>query len=191
MNMRYCKSWFWGRRMTNNPISEIEAQKRHARRQEYTVAIGGFEQPTAIVEVVRDFVPVTFFDSLLRSVLTFHFEELEPNRLHLTMAVRRRFCAATPEMLERLRTGRADPKHPWGQFLAEIDQVLDGRTITFKPNGDTYYRSSRHGDSRILQLPGPKWDFYANSEPYPEFGCYEHLLKRDRDLPWGPGLDGP
>lgn len=181
--------------MTNNPMTEAEARKRHAKRQEYlhsyTVAIGGFEQPSAIVEVFKTAIAVTFLDTLMRRELDYVFHEKESNTLHLSMAVRRTFCEATPELVQRMQEGRKNPDQPWAQFLAEVDQVLDGRTITFKPNGDTYYRASRHRDARILQIPGPKWDFHAHCEPYPEFGNYDHLLKRERDLPWGPGLDGP
>jgi hypothetical protein len=70
-----------------------------------------------------------------------------------------------------------------------VDQVLDGRTVVFKEDGSTIYRAGRHGDARQLVQPGPSRDVSKHWEPYPEFGEYEHLLKRDRDIPWGPGLD--
>jgi hypothetical protein len=92
-------------------------------------------------------------------------------------------------MVARLEAGRENPDQPWGQFLAEVDQVLDGRTVVFKEDGSTIYRAGRHGDARQLVQPGPPWDVSKHWEPYPEFGEYEHLLKRDRDIPWGPGLD--
>jgi hypothetical protein len=177
--------------MTNNPLTEAQARKRHERREEYTVAIGGFDAPTAIIEVVNRMVAVTFFDALLRRALDYEFSEVEPGCLRLVMAVRRRYCEATPDLLARLREGRKDPKHDWGQFLADIDRVLDGRSVHFRPEGTTVQSAGRHGDARDLIQPGPPYDPDAHWEPYPDFGEYGHLLRRDRDIPWGPGLDGP
>lgn len=190
-HMQYCETWFWAERSPTKPLTAAQARKRHENRQKYAVVVGGFAAPIAVIQLINDFVPVTFFDLLLRCVLDFHFEEMEPGKLRLTMATRRVHCEATPAMAQRLQEGRKHPDQPWGQFLADIDRVIDGRTITFKPDGSTYYRASRHGDSRILRIPGPYFDASGQTEPYPEFGHYEHLLKRERGLPWGPGLDWP
>jgi hypothetical protein len=189
--LRFCKSWFWQERMTNNPITESEARKRHAEREEYTVAIGGFEKPNAMVEVVNRMVAVTFFDTLLRREFDYTFQEKEPNRLFLSMAVRRQYCPATPAMITRMEAGRKNPDQPWGQFLADVDHVLDGRAVIFKENGTTFHSAGRHGDARQVRQPGPSWDVSKHWEPYPEFDDYEYLLRRDREIPWGPGLDGP
>ncbi|HPO17221.1 MAG TPA: hypothetical protein PLI09_27555 [Candidatus Hydrogenedentes bacterium] len=184
----YCDSWFWKRRKSVDDLSEAEACQRHKKRKEYTAVLGGFEHPSIVVEVVNRMVAVTYLDRLLRMERTLKFQEKKPEHLFLTMAIRRRYCEATAEMIARLESGRKDPGHPWGQFLADADRVLDGRTIVFNEDGSTLYRASKHGDSRQLVQPGPQCDVTANWEPYPEFGHYDHLLKQ-RDLPWGPGLD--
>jgi hypothetical protein len=170
-------------------LTESEAQKRHEKREEYTVAIGDFEKPDSIVEVVNRMVAVTFLDEMLRMKHTLKFQEKDTHRLFLAMATCRKYCAATPAMVARLEAGRKNHDQPWGQFLAEVDQVLDGRTVVFKEDGATIQRASRHGDARQLVQPGPQWDVSTHWEPYPKFGEYDHLLKRDRDIPWGPGID--
>lgn len=187
-NKDYCKSWFWGRRMTNNPMSEVEARARHAKREEYTVAIGGFENPSVMVEVVDRMVAVTFFDELLRRPLDYTFQEKEPNRLFMTMAVRRRYCPATDAMVARMMAGRKTPDQPWAQFLADSDRVIEGTSLAFKMDNSVLKQYEHFAAPYDFQESRFQWDTSVLWEPYPEFGCYEHLLKR-RSLPWGPGLD--
>lgn len=184
LNLSYCESWFWANRSATPVLTEKAAKKRHEKRQHYSVAVDGFDAPTAIIEVVNDFVPVTFLDRLLRSVLTLHFEEQNPQRLLLTMATRRIFCDATEEMVEKMQAGRQNPSQPWAQYLGYLDTVKNGTTLIFKPDGSTIRRMSRHGDSSILIEPGPRYDPSHHWEDYPEFGQYDHLLKKDRHLPW-------
>lgn len=183
-----CDSWFSSDRCPTEPLSAAAAWRRHEHRDSYTVVVGGFEEPKVLVDVINDFLAITFLDLLLRMRLTLHFEEMEPHRLFLTMASRRIFRPATPEMVARLQSGRKDPKHQWGQFLAEADRVLDGRTTIYKTDGTTFFRASRHGDSRIFEQPGPVVDVSGHWETYPEFGHYDHLLREDRPLLWGPGI---
>lgn len=189
--LEYCKSWFWGHRMTNNPITAKEARKRHDKRAEYTVLVGGAEHPLVVILLVKTLVAISFPDKLLRGQLEYHYSEKEPGRLLLSMAVRRVYCPATPEMIARMEAGRQHPDQPWSQFLADADRVLDGRSVKFSGDGKTFYGASRHGDARRLDLPGPIVDMSSQWEPYPEFGQYEHLLKRDRGVVWGPGVAGP
>lgn len=187
----YCKSWFWADRMTNNPISEAEARRRHERRELYTVAVGGFDHPSAVIEMFRAALAVTFLDRLQRRGLDYEFHELKPLRLFLSMAVRRVYCPATGEMVARMEAGRKQPDQPWAQFLADADRVLDGRSVKFDVDGATFYGASRHGDARKLVMSGPRWDVSGFWLPYPEFGQYDHLLEARPEIPWGPGLDGP
>jgi len=134
---------------------------------------------------------ITFLDRLQRRRLDYEFHELKPLRLFLVMAVRRVYCPATEEMVARMAEGRNQPRYPWGQFLAEIDTVLDGRSVKFNTDGSTFYGASRHGDARKLVMPGPRWDVSGFWLPYPEFGQYDHLLEARPEIPWGQGLDGP
>lgn len=175
--------------MTNNPITAKEARKRHDKREEYTVAIGGLDRPSAVVLLARGLVAVGFPDQLLREEVDYQFSEVEPGRLFLEMAIIRRRCPATPELISRMEEGRKHPDQPWSQFLAGIDQVLDGRSVKFNLDGSTFYGASRHGDARRLDLKGPTIDISKHWEAYPEFGHYDHLLKKDRGIVWGPGLD--
>ena len=189
--LSFCVSWFWTKRKTNNPISEPEARRRHEKREEYTVVVGGFEHPSAVILLARGLVAIKHPDALLREPLVYHYEELTPGRLFLAMAIRRVYCPATGEMVARLEEGRKQPRYPWGQFLAEIDRVLDGRSVKLDLDGSTFYGASRHGDARKLAMPGPRLDVSGFWLPYPEFGQYDHLLEASPEIPWGPGLDGP
>lgn len=186
--MEYCDSWFWSDRSPTDILTEAEARARHAKREEYTAVLGGFEHPLFVVEVVNDFVPVSFFDAMFRSTLVYHFEEIEPGRLFMTMAVRRRYCPATDAMVARMMAGRKTPDQPWAQFLADSDRVIEGTSLAFKMDNSVLKQYEHFAAPYDFQESRFQWDTSVLWEPYPEFGCYEHLLKR-RSLPWGPGLD--
>lgn len=182
--MEYCKSWFWADRMTNNPMSEAEARERHEKREEYTVLIGGFDAPIAAIDVVNDFIPVNFFDRLLRRRLSYHFEEKTPGQLRLTMATRRKYCEATDAMVARMREGRERRDQPWCQFLADVGKVIEGTSLYIDPAGTSrrvYEHFAEPYELTDTRLQAP---LILVREPYPEFGHYEHLLREDRGLPW-------
>ena len=184
----YCISWFWRRRKTNNPISKDEARRRHEKREEYSVAIGGFEKPSIIVEVVNHMVAVTFLDTMLRMVQTFKFQEKEPNRLFLTMAIYSTYCEATEATVTRMEAGRKQPDQPWAQFLADADRVIEGTSLVFEADNSVLKQYERFADPYDFREAKFHWETISLWEPYPKFGHYDHLLK-PRDLPWGPGLD--
>jgi hypothetical protein len=182
--LEYCKSWFWADRSTSNAMTESAARLRHEKREEYTVAVGGFERPTAIIGVVRDFIPVSFLDPLLRRCLDMHFEEMEPGKLFLTMATKRTYAEATSEQVARLHTGRADPNHQWGQFLAGIDRVIEGTSLIFKHDGKLVRQYEHFAAPYRYEETESHSSLINHWEAYPSFGKYEHLLREDRNLPW-------
>ena len=181
----YCKSWFWADRMTNNPISEVEARRRHEKREEYTVVVGGFECPSAVILLARGLVAIKHPDVLLRQPLVYHYEELTPNRLFLAMVIRRVYCPATEEMVAHLDEGRKQPRYPWGQFLAEIDTVIEGTSLIFEPDGSVLKQYEHFANPYKYRDARFSWNTDSLWIPYPEFGEYDHLLEARPELPWG------
>lgn len=188
IGVSYCVSWFWAKRKTNNPISEVEARRRHEKREEYTVVVGGFENPSAVILLARGLVAIKHPDVLLRQPLVYHYEELAPNRLFLAMAIRRVYCPATGEMVARLAEGRNQPRYPWGQFLAEIDTVIEGTSLIFEPDGSVLKQYEHFTDPYDYRDARFSWNTDGLWAPYPEFGEYDHLLALHPPLPWEPGL---
>jgi len=184
----YCVSWFWVKRKTNNPISEAEARRRHEKRMEYTVVVGGFDRPERILLLARGMVAVYHPDVLIREELEYGFSERKPGRLFLAMAIRRVYCPATEEMVARMEAGRKQPDQPWAQFLAGVDTVTEGSSLIFEPDGSVLKKYEHflypyeYRDARF------SWNTDGLWAPYPEFGEYDHLLALHLPLPWDPGL---
>lgn len=187
----YCIDWFWKRRTAHEPVSEAEARRRHEKREEYTVVVGGFEHPSAVILLARGMVAVYHPDVLIREELEYGFSERNPGRLFLAMAIRRVYCPATGEMVARLEEGRKQPRYPWGQFLAEIDTVIEGTSLTFESDGSVLKQYEHFSDPYKYRDTRFSWNTDSLWLPYPEFGQYDHLLEASPELPWGPGLDGP
>jgi len=185
----YCDSWFWKKRKPVEVLTASEARKRHGKREQYTVVLGGFEKPSEIILLAKGLVAVTFPDALIRRALAYHFEEEETGQCFLAMAIRRQYCPATPAMVTRLEAGRKNPDQPWGQFLAEVDKVIEGTSVTFQVDDSALRIQEHFAEPYSLEKAPLQCDVSKHWEPYPEFGQYDRLLKRDRDVPWGPGID--
>ena len=181
----FCKSWFEANRSATRVLSEADAQVRHQKRQQYTVAMGGFDAPEAIIIVVGTFVPVMFMDVLLREHLEYHFQELKTGSLFLSMAIKRVYCPATEEMVAKMQAGRvAKPTQRWAQYIADIDKVIEGTSLIFKPDGRAVRQYEHFAEPYRFEETEFKADVANHWEEFPEFGQYEHLLKKDRGLPW-------
>lgn len=184
-SLGFCKSWFGANRSPTQVLSEVEARTRHKGRKEYTVAVGGFDAPEVIVIVVGTFVPVMFLDVLLREHLEYHFQELKTGSLFLSMATKRVYCPATDEMVAKMQAGRvASPIHPWLQYIADIDKVIEGTSLIFRPDGRAARQYEHFAEPYHFEETEFKADVANHWEKFPEFGQYDQLLKKDRGLPW-------
>jgi len=153
-NYFYCKSWFWAKKRPTEMWTEDQARKAHNDRKTYTVLVREVEHPYAVVEVANDFVALTFLDDLLRQSMSYHFTEVEPGKLFLSMVTHREFDGDTDEV----RIGHS--------YIFNQDGGLIIRKRTFSPNG--------------LEEANSSTDVSRNYEKYPDFGDYEHLLKVER-----------
>jgi hypothetical protein len=88
----YGKSWFPAKRRMTEIWTAQRARDAHLKRQSYAVLMEENNIPTCFVEVIDDCINVGFFDGLGREVLTYQFQELEHDRLFLSMAIHRERC---------------------------------------------------------------------------------------------------
>lgn len=184
----YCVSWFWPERDAIKPISQKEARQRHAEREEYTAVFGGFASPEIVVLLARGLVGVAFPDRFYRRALEYHFYEEEPGRLFLAVAIRRTYIPATDEMVARMEAGRKKPDQPWAQFCADMDKVVEGTSLSFEQDNSVLEQWEHFAEPYDYRERRFSWDTSELWEPYPELGQYDHLLERERELPWGLGL---
>lgn len=180
----FCINWFGSERSPIKVVSEAQAQKLHEAHKQYTVTVEGFLKPTAIIIVTENFVPVMFLDVLLRPYLEYHFQKQNNGRIFLSMAIRRIFCDATDEMVDKMQAGRQNPSQPWTQYLAHLDKVFEGTSLIFKPDGRTIKQYEHFSEPYAFEQTELQYDASHHWEDYPEFGKYDHLLKKDRHLPW-------
>lgn len=155
-NFFYCKSWFWAKKRPTEIWSEEQAKQAHDERRTYTVLVNDLERPYAVIDVAgnTNFIGVTFLDDFLRESLSYHFKEVEPGKLFLSMATHR-------------------------EFEGDKDQVKLGTSYIFNEDGKLTIRKQSFNPQN-LEEANSSTDVSGNYERYPEFGEYDHLLKIDR-----------
>ena len=154
MKVHYCKSWFRARKRATDMWDEAEARAAHVKRQLYTALVGSPTAPECFVEIRDDYMGVEFLDHLLREYVAYQFEEKEPGKLYLSMATERKFDGDTDKVIWGITYYFDEDGHV---AIEEEDFVAD--TLT---KAETYL------------------DVSANWEPYPEFGEYESITRKDR-----------
>lgn len=152
----YCKSWFWAKKRPTEMWTEEQARQAHKERKTYSVLVNDAERPYAVIDVAgnTNFVGVTFLDDLLRESLSYHFKEVRPGKLFLSMATHR-------------------------EFDGDKDQVLMGHSYIFNQDGSLIIRKQAF-NPHSLEEANSSTDVNGNYEKYPDFGDYDHLLKVER-----------
>ncbi|WP_417360389.1 hypothetical protein [Gallaecimonas pentaromativorans] len=155
-NFFYCKSWFWAKKRPTEVWSVEQAKKAHDERRPYTVLVNDSKRPFAVIDVAgsTNFVGVTFLDHFLRESLSYHFKEVEPGKLFLSMATHR-------------------------EFDGEKDQVKEGNSYIFNTHGELIIRKKSFSPLGLEETKSLT-DVSRNYEKYPTFGDYDHLLKAER-----------
>jgi hypothetical protein len=131
-----------------------KARQAHEARKLYTVIVGDVARPSAFLEVNGGFVGVGFLDERLREYLSYGFAESEPGKLFLKQATHR-------------------------EFVGDSDKVAEGSTFIFKPDGSVVMRRQLF-DPPKLETAQTSTDLEGHYDQYPQFGSYEHLLKKER-----------
>ena len=152
--IRFGKSWFRARKQLTESWEEAAARTAHDQRLPYVAVSTDAERIRWYVEVSNDYFGVGFFDSSLREFLSYQFQELEPERLFLTMVTHR-------------------------NFHGESDQVNNGTTYFFKPNGNVTLEEEDF-TTGLLSTKEMQSDVAGNWESYPKFGDYRSLVRTER-----------
>jgi hypothetical protein len=152
----YGKNWFAAERRMTEIWTEEQAREAHRTRQPYAILLDFDDIPACAVEVLDDCINVDFLDHLGREVLTYQFQELEPGRLFLSMAVER-------------------------TFKYRSDQVARGALYLFWKNGKIVIEDHDFSTMTKTRSEGMK-DVSGNWEPYPAFGEYDSITSRERGL---------
>jgi hypothetical protein len=148
-------------RHPHQEITEAEARARHERVELYTAVLGDPARPYCFLEFsAYRSVCVEFLDGALRSVLEHSFQEKQPGKLFLSMAVVRRYDG------DSLDVSSGDV------YYFEVD----GRLFIERYIGTVPY------GSRLVGTDESTTDVTHNWEPFPEFGQYDGLAKRDRGI---------
>jgi len=158
----YCKSWFRAKKKPIDMWEEKKALKKHKEGEPYTVLIGSDSSPTCFISVTKNagWVSVSFLDSELREYLLYSFKLLKGNILFLSMAVYREFAKHEGE----------------GEGILNVSC---GTTYIFNEDGTTVVREERF-NPHTLEESQTLADVSGNYDHFPQFGCYESLIKTER-----------
>ena len=156
MQVYYCDGWFRAKKFATDIWDEAKAKAAYERREPHTVLVESIESPFCFLEFNRDYIGVEFLDDHRREFLAYQFQEDEPSKLFLSMAVSRR-------------------------FVGESDEVASGTCYLFKKDGRMIVRRKdcRKGVEQRLER---SVDVSINWEPYPQFGEYASISRIDRGI---------
>lgn len=137
-----------------HPLSDAEAEERSAKRELYTAVIEENGRPKWAVQISASTVRVYFLDFFLRKELSYVFSEVESSRLFLEQAF-------------------------YFHFDAEVCEPKKTEIYVFETDGTIFFydRDSEGRESPVMESQG---DVTSNWDQFPEFGKYEHLLRRER-----------
>lgn len=162
----YAEKWSRGYREAIDPLTESDARARHSRGELYTVLVASAEHPSCFIEIVgeNNYVGVNFLDDHQRNYLTYDFQRGKDGLLFLSGADFRMYRGISDDLaiVEQYR------------FKREGDLTV---TIT-----DLTANTSDVGTKQL--------DVAPNYEAWPEFGEYEQLIMRDRNLEGSRGAPG-
>lgn len=137
--------------------NEKRARTAHERREHYAVLIELPDGTYRMIEACGDYFGIEFIDNRQRAFLSYQFQELEPGRLFLTMALYREFEGSTTRVTNS-RTYRSRP---------------DGSLIIHEEDADSPTATRLESKEPI--------DVSSNWEPYPAFGDYQSLTRIERE----------
>jgi hypothetical protein len=153
-SLYFCKSWFRAMKQPIDIWSEADARIAHEKKSPYTVLVGSVEAPFCFLEVTERFVGVGFLDALLRESLTYQFQEVEPEKLFLSLATHR-------------------------EFEDNSDRVTGGTTYFFGTDGAVQIKREFFNPHRV-EIANSKINVQPNFAAMPKFGEFDDLIREDR-----------
>ncbi|MGX9772328.1 hypothetical protein ACWYXN_02340 [Janthinobacterium aestuarii] len=150
----FCKSWFRAKKKPTEVWTEEQAKLAHMKKQSYTVLVDSIERPYCFMEIADKVVGVGFLDEHLRESLSYDFQEIEPGKLFLTMAIHR-------------------------EFDGETDIVVSGISYIFKQDGTVHMRREFFNPHRF-ETAATSSDVSMNYAATPDFGEYDDFIRVER-----------
>jgi hypothetical protein len=151
----FCKSWFAAKRRPTEVWTEAQARAAHIAKRPYTVLVDSMEAPFCTIDVAEKFVGIDFLDRKLRESLTYHFQEISPGQLFLTMATYR-------------------------EFEGDTDKVSSGTTYIFGPDGGVRIQREIFVPKHTVETSSSKVEVTSNYSTVPPFGDYDDLIRAER-----------
>lgn len=162
MNLTYCEKWSQNYNEARGLRTETDAKCAHEQRKLYTVLFGDIKHPSCFFQVLDEAVTVGFLDEHLRCPISYGFQEVSPGKLFLSQA------------------------HLF-IYDDESEIVKSGTHYYFQKDGHLVIEFIEYRNNSVLDetrsLKEMQTDVSGNWEPYPEFGKYDSIIRRDRGLP--------
>lgn len=150
-------SWFHGSKKLVNKTGEGIRKIAHKKKETYDVVIGTDPLHPICTVVVHDTVfNIEFLDKLKRHYLRYRFREQDNGRLFLRGA-------------------------DYFEFEGETDKVIKQTLHNFSLEGQLIIAEYNYKTKiRTIDKAAKLIDVSMLWEDYPEFGCYDGLIKLDR-----------
>ncbi|MFD2473655.1 hypothetical protein [Amycolatopsis silviterrae] len=168
LTVHYCRAWGGDDRTMWQPLTERTAKRRYEDGGKwFSAVIGDVSEPDCVLEINPQSpyrITVKFFDGHGSTLLSYGFWLMEPGQLFLKHVVRWEY----PED---------------GVFHSMNEATLIEDVFWEKPDG-VVRRELQQGNS--VSVEGYRdVPIDANWEPYPAFGDFASIARRDRDDPPG------
>jgi hypothetical protein len=154
-NITYGDSWFLAARRLSKSWEESQARTAHEQRKQYAAVISDGDRIVCVVTGHPNGFFVSFLDSLRREWLVFHFQNVAPERLFLSMLTKR-------------------------EYDGETKRVKHGESYIFEPEGRIVIDSENFDTGQRTKEVMEGADVSANWEAYPEFGDYRSITRLER-----------
>jgi len=156
VEVSYCDRWHRYLKEIIHQIEVDEARALHDSGKPYTVILGESRSPFCFIEINLGCYGVSFLDEQKREYLMYTFEDTHDGRLFLKEAI-------------------------WREFIGRSDEVKKGTAYHFSQEGTVSIEDVEHPFHQST-VREHSLDVSANWESRPEFGEYEALARKDRQL---------
>lgn len=150
----FCKSWFRAKKKPTEVWSREQAELAHTYNQHYTVLVDSVDLPYCFIEIAYKVIVVGFLDKNLRESLTYAFQEVQPEKLFLTMATHR-------------------------EFDGDSEKVINGILYRFDRSGEITIRKESF-NAHEFETATSHGDVSSNYARMPSFGEYDDLIRVER-----------
>ena len=153
----YCNKWFRAKKYPIEIWTEEQAREAHINKKFYTALVDSEDFPYCFLEITEKAVGVSFLDDYLREFLMYDFQEFEPGKMFMTMAV-------------------------YNEFVEDTDTVKVNTSYKYKQDGEVRIdKLIFDSNGGVRETSYTKADVSYNYEDYPKFGEYDGLIQYERN----------